>query len=145
MAGRAKLPSLEVVLDLKKQGLSNEEIAKRYGVGKEAVRIFLVRHGQAPPPSRPDHKRYLPWRIRGNHAHKPAAHRLTDYSRRCQGIELPPSHAELLDEWMRFMDGDNPHGIPLSISYSLNEGFWAQPRQPGDHDYIHPPAESEQY
>lgn len=140
MAGRAKLPSLEVVLDLKKQGLSNEEIGKKYGVGKEAVRIFLVRHGVKTPRIRYDHSRYKPWRVRQTHAHAPAAHRLLDYSKHCQGGELPPSRVELLQEWMKFMDGDNPHGVPLSVAYSLNEGFWVQPRQPGDRDYIHPPV-----
>jgi hypothetical protein len=70
------------------------------------------------------------------------ARRLRAYSKRQQGKPLSDTESRLLDDWMKFMDGGNSLGIPLSVHYdrSDDEGFWLEPRQPGDRDYISPPV-----
>lgn len=139
-----KLPDDATLLGMADSGMSNKEIAAQYGVTDEAVRLQLSRLGFRRGPARPDHSRYLPWRVRSDHVSDVLARRLRSYSRVQQGRPLSVSEQRLLDEWKQFMDGDNPYGLPLSVHYDRmdDEGFWLEPRQAGDRDYIHPPLET---
>ncbi|MGI4764818.1 MAG: hypothetical protein ACRYGP_07095 [Janthinobacterium lividum] len=40
------------------------------------------------------------------------------------------------------MDGDNSYELALSVHYDRKdpEGFWLEPKHPGDRDYVHAPA-----
>lgn len=143
VAGR-KLPSDDVLAGYAEQGMSNREIGNLYGTSSEAVRQALVRAGISKP-ERPSHARYLPWRIRADHVGHTLARRLRAYSKRVQGRHLAEGEARLLEEWLAFMDGGNRWGLPMSVHYDRNDpqGFWLEPRQPGDRDYISPPQGAE--
>jgi hypothetical protein len=137
-----KLPSLEVIKALLAEGLSYREIGVRYGCSGEAVRQFSVRHGIAPPSTKTHHKQYMPWVLNLNHAGDFIALCLRAYSKSKQGVKLSDREARDLPAFVAYLDGANPQGIPLSVHYDRldSEGWWLEPRQPGDHDYIHPPV-----
>lgn len=134
-----KLPELNVLMEHARQGLTNKQIAEMYGASDEAVRQQFAKAGVRRGPERADHGRYLPWRIRADHVGDYCAKRLRAFSKREQGWELSEQESKLLDEFLEYMDGDNPWGAPLSVWYSKTEGFWVQRRRDGDRDYIHPP------
>lgn len=141
MPSPRKLPDVEVLLDEAQQGLTNQEIGDKYGTTGEAVRQALAKAGYRRGPERPNHGRYLPWRIRADHVGDVLARRLRAYSKREQGKPLTETERRLLEEWIKFMDGGNSHGLPLSVHYDRSDpdGFWLEPRQPGDRDFISPP------
>lgn len=143
MASIRKLPSDDVLLRLAcEEGLSNKDIALRYGTTGEAVRQALAKVGFRRQPERPSHARYLPWTVRADHVGDLLARRLRMASKREQGRPMTESENRLLDDWIAFMEGGNSYGVPLSVHYDRNddEGFWLEPRRPGDRDFIHPPA-----
>lgn len=142
MASYRKLPSFDVLMQHVKEGLSNREIAELYGVTGEAVRQALERGGFKREADRPNHAHYIPWKIRADHGGDVLLRRLRSYSKRQQGKPLSDTEARLLDEWLRFMEGGNSLGVPLSVHYDRTDadGFWLEPRRPGDRDYISPPA-----
>lgn len=134
-----KLPSIEVLMNHLKDGWDNEQIARHYGASREAVRQQLAKHGVKSPRERADHGHYIPWRVRVDHSGDYCAKRLRSYSRMKQGWPLGEAEERLLREFMDYMDGNNKWGVPLSVWYSQEDGFWLDPRRPGDRDYIHPP------
>lgn len=140
MASVRKLPDDGELLKLAESGLTNREIGEKYGTTGEAVRQALARIGYTRD-TRPTHAYYLPWRIRSDHAGDVLARRLRAYSKRQQSKPLSETESRLLDEWVKFMEGGNSFGVPLSVHYDRtdDEGFWLEPRQPGDRDYISPP------
>lgn len=140
MPAARRLPDGEILVAMAAD-MSNKDIATRFGVSAEAVRQKLAAAGFRREPERPDHSYYIPWRIRADHASDVIMRRLRAYSKREQGRPLSDTERRLLDEWLQFMDGDNPTGLPLSVHYAYNddEGFWLEPRQPGDRNYIRPP------
>lgn len=142
MVRNARLPSADVVKQLHEEGLTNKEIGDKYGVTSEAVRRVLKAEGLTAGRQRSDHSYYVPWRLRADHAHDVLAKRLRSYSKRQQGAPLSEDEERKLQNWIEFMDGANPYGLPLSVHYNRMdpEGFWLEPRQPGDRDYISPPA-----
>ena len=141
LTGTRKLPSDEVLAEHIAAGMTKRQIADAYGVTAEAVRQALVKAGIQASRERPTHAHYLPWRLRADHVGDVLARRLRAYSKRQQGISLSVAEARLLDQWIAYMDGDNPIGVPLSVHYDRTDrdGFWLEPRQPGDRDYINPP------
>lgn len=141
MVRNSKLPDIAMLEEHRTGGMSISEIGDKYGVTGEAVRMAYKRNGVELPRERNDHARFLPWRIRADHAHDLVARRLRALSKREQGGTLKESEEKLLDEWLEWMDGANSHGIPLSVHYDRTdpEGFWFEPRKPGDRDYISPP------
>ena len=136
-----KLPSLEVLLALVNEGLSNTQIGARYGASGEAVRQQLKMHGIIRDHGRTMHGEYMPWRVRSNHQNHILAKRLRAYSKRQQGTPLTEDEEKLLDQWIEYMSGANPTGAPLAVHYDINDadGFWLELQVPGDHDFIHPP------
>lgn len=142
MPSARKLPDPDVLMKHVDEGQTNAEIGQRYGVTGEAVRQALASVGFRRAPERPNHTHYIPWRLRSDHAGDVIARRLRAYSKQRQGKQLSDTERRLLLEWQRFMDGDNSYGIPLSVHYDRTdeEGFWLEPRQAGDRDYISPPG-----
>lgn len=142
MASAKKLPPFDVLLEhVERDRMSNREIADRYGVTGEAVRQALEKGGFRRPTTRPSHAHYIPWKVRADHVGDKLARRLRAYSKRQQGKPLTDTESRLLDAWIRFMEGENADGIPLSVHYDRNdeEGFWLEARAPGDRDFISPP------
>lgn len=143
MASIRKLPSDDVLLKLARdEGLSNKDIAVKYGTTGEAVRQALAKVGFRRQPERPSHARYLPWVLRADHVGDMLARRLRMLSKREQGRPMTDSENRMLDDWLAFMEGNNSYGVPLSVHYDRNDpqGFWLEPRRSGDRDFIHPPA-----
>lgn len=143
MPSNARLPGLDVLQELREQKWTNKEIGVRYGTTGEAVRLALKRGGVQVDRVRSDHSYYLPWRLRADHAYDPIAKMLRTYSKTQQGGEVSEADARKLAAWLKFMDGGNPYGLKLAVHYDRSdpEGFWLEPRLPGDRDYIHPPQE----
>lgn len=142
MASARRLPPCDVLAQLRADGMSNKDIGIQYGVSAEAVRQAMVRCGITTESPKANHAKYVPWRMRPYHAGKMVHRRLVLYSRAQQGRDLDERERRMLDDWMRFMDGDNSLGVPLSVHYDPNDddGFWFEPRREGDHDYISPPS-----
>lgn len=146
MPSYRKLPDDDKLRKLACEGRTTREIAEMYGVSYEAVRQHLISLGVRPQrlPGKIVHEQYVPWRhMNSAHQRHILIRRLRDYSRRQQGKTLSVTNERLLDEWIEYMDGNNPWGVPLSVHYSRQdpEGFWTEPRREGDRDYIHPPSE----
>jgi hypothetical protein len=141
MSSGGKLPDGTVLRAHVDEGMSRKEMAARYDVTEEAVRQALIRHGISAPRVRPSHARYLPWRLRADHTSHALARRLRMYSQHQQGGTLGLSDLKLLDEFMRYCDGENRWRVELSVDYDRADprGFWLTPRQTGDRDYIRPP------
>ena len=142
MAGVRKLPDCDKLAEHVAEGLLNKDIGEMYGVSNEAVRQQLDKCGlQGNGPKRVDHSRVMPWRVRADHVGDLLARRLRAYSKDLQGLPLKNGEKRLLEEWRAYMDGDNLYGLPASVHYDRSdpEGFWLEPRQAGDHDYISPP------
>jgi hypothetical protein len=59
-------------------------------------------------------------------------------------MELTAGDARLLNEWITFMEGDNPWRVRLSVHYDRldPEGFWLEPEKDGDRDYVSPPLKA---
>ncbi|MGZ4524095.1 MAG: hypothetical protein ACXVXO_11875 [Mycobacteriaceae bacterium] len=142
MAANKKLPDTDVLLRHVREGMNNKEIGELYGTSGEAVRQQLAAAGVRQGGGRPDHSHYLPWKIRADHVSDVLARRLRAYSKRQQGKPLSATDERLLNEFMQYMDGANPYGLPASVHYDRtdDEGFWIEPRRPGDRDYISPPV-----
>jgi hypothetical protein len=137
-----KLPGLDVLKKHVADGLTNKQIGAMYGATPEAVRLTLAKVGIRNGPGRPDHSRYVPWRVRADHAKHVLLRDLRAYSRRQQGLPLDEGDNRTLDEWIRFMEGDNPYGVRMSVHYDRfdPQGFWIEPEQEGDRDFVHPPG-----
>lgn len=144
MAYSRRLPGPDKLRKHVEDGLTNRQIGELYGVSGESVRQQLERNGIQRPRRHPDHSKYLPWTIRADHAGNLIANRLRSYSKQQQRLPLSSSAERLLEEWKSWMDGGNRWGVPMSVCYSQDErdGFWIQPRQPGDEHYIHIPRQT---
>lgn len=143
MASVRKLPSDDVLRKHVEDGMTTADIATKYDVSHEAVRQVRQRAGVPAARQRPTHAHYIPWGpLRGDHVGHLLVRRLRSYSKREQGRELSASDARRLDEWLAYMDGANPLGVPLSVWYERTDeqGFWLAPRGAGDRNYIHPPS-----
>lgn len=138
-----RLPSCEVLREHIAAGMTKRAIAERYGVTPEAVRQQFVKCEIEAPRERPTHSHYVPWRLRADHVGHIHARRLRLYSKVQQGIRISDVNQRQLQEWTEWMDGANAAGVPLAVHYDRtdSEGFWVEPRQPGDRDYISPPIE----
>lgn len=138
-----KLPECDRLKELADSGASNHDVAQMYGVTPEAVRQAFIKCNIERPRLRNDHSHYMPWRgVKSNHQRNVLASRLRSYSKMMQGKPLRPSEERLLGEFREWMDGDNEWGVPFSVHYDREDpdGFWVEPRKPGDRDYISPPT-----
>ena len=144
MPSPKRLPGAEQLRRLAGEGRSKKEIAEKYGVSEEAVRMAGLRAGINWPSQRLSHAHYLPWSVQVDHSSDLLARRIRQYSKLQQGVELSDDDQRLLEKWMAWMDGENPYGTPLSVHYDRNDpdGFWLEPRREGDRDYISPPEEA---
>lgn len=138
-----KLPDCGRLQELADEGKTTQEVADEYGVTYEAARQAFARCGIERPRLRNDYRHYLPWRpIRANHQRSVLAIRLRSYAKEQQGKALKDHEPRLLDEFKRFLDGENRWGLEMSVHYDMDDpdGFWLEPRRPGDRDYISPPT-----
>lgn len=139
-----RLPDDGTMLAHLDSGMTYQDIASRYHVSREAVRQRCVKMG-VKKTERLDHRDFIPWKgIRTDHNDNVLLKRLREYSHLRQGRELAPGRQRLLEKWIDWMDGKNAWGVPLAVHYSWTdeEGFWCEPRRPGDKDYVSPPIEA---
>jgi hypothetical protein len=138
MPAPRQLPSSDVLRALRQKGKTYEEIAEMYGVTKGAVYWQLRDAGLAK--TRPDHSKFIPWKIKGDHAHAKPATMLRLHSRREQGDTIPPVKARMLDKWLAELKAadvvvcyrrDMP---PNPASYT--GGFYYSKRRPQDGDSL---------
>lgn len=129
------------LIALAEAGLTNQEIAERYGLkAGESVRLRFLKIGYIKP-TRRVHRDYIPWQVRHDHQGKHLAKCLRAYSSQQQGRQLSEKDSRMLDKWLKFVNGGNPWGLPLAVHYDYqdDEGFWMEPRRPGDKDYVSSP------
>lgn len=111
MPAPKRLPTSDVLLSLRQQGWTYEDIATEYGVTKGAVYLAL-RQARATS-TRPSHKNLIPWTVRAEHAHAKPAGMLRLLGRRESGEELPAVKSRMLDRWLAGM-----HDNHLVVCYS---------------------------
>ena len=139
MPAPRQLPTSDVLRQLRQQGKTYEEIAAMYGVTKGAVYWQLRDAGISR--KRPDHKKYLPWKVRTQHAHARPAMMLRLLSRREQGDEIPEVKNRMLDKWLQeIKEADvvvcyHRDMVPNPASPTTG-GFYYSKRRPEDGDNI---------
>lgn len=139
MPAPRQLPTSDVLRKLRTDGKTYEEIAQMYGVTKGAVYWQLRDAGLAK--TRPDHKRYIPWTVKTEHAHARPAMMLRLLSRRENNDEIPPVKARMLDKWLGEIKEANVvvcykrDMVPNPASPSTG-GFYYSKRRPEDGDSI---------
>lgn len=139
------LPTGDVLLKLRREGKTYDEIAEMYGVTRGAVYLQL-RNIPGLVEDRPSHRDMIPWRVKVEHAHAYPAMMLRLLGRRLKGQELPEDKAKLLDSWCKSLKDKNlvvhyDPDIPPNAA-SPKVGGWAYvERQGTDHEWIRPPAE----
>lgn len=100
MPGPRLLPDNEVLVRLRHQGWTYDDIAREYGVGRSAVYLRL-RNVDGAVAARPRHANLIPWKVATKHAHAFPVQMLRLLARRNQGQELPPEKQRMLDKWLK--------------------------------------------
>jgi hypothetical protein len=138
MPAPRQLPTSDVLRQLRAQGKTYEEIGDMYGVTKGAVYWQLRDAGLAK--TRPDHSKYIPWKIRTDHAHAKPATMLRLHSRREQGDTIPAVKARMLDKWLaEIKEADVVVCYDRDMSpspASPTGGFYYSKRRPEDGDSL---------
>lgn len=110
-----------------------------YGVTKGAVYWQLRDAGISK--KRPDHKKYLPWTVKTEHAHARPATMLRLLGRRENGDELPAVKERMLDKWLsEIREADvvvcyKRDMVPNPASPTTG-GFYYSKRRPSDGDNL---------
>jgi hypothetical protein len=138
MPAPRQLPTSDVLRSLRSQGKTYEEIGEMYGVTKGAVYWQLRDAGLAK--ARPDHSKYIPWKVKTEHAHAKPVTMLRLHSRREQGDTIPEVKARMLDKWLaEIKEAD------VVVCYDRNMapnpaspwgGFYYSKRRPEDGDSL---------
>ncbi|MEV7589696.1 hypothetical protein AB0O42_05420 [Streptomyces sp. NPDC089922] len=129
--------------------MTYEEIAEKYGVTKGAVYWQLSAAGQVK--QRPDHKRFIPWKVKTEHAHARPAMMLRLLSRKESGDEtIPDVKLRMLAKWLREVREADvvvcyDRTMPPNPASPSTGGFYYSKRRPEDGDgLIRVDGESEQ-
>lgn len=139
MPAPRRLPTSDVLLSLRNQGWTYEDIANEYGVTKGAVYLAL-RQARATT-TRPSHRHLIPWVVRSDHAHAKPVTMLRLLGRRERGDELPLPKARMLDKWLRGMRDNelvvcyDPEMPPNPASPTVG-GFYYSRRRKSDGDSL---------
>jgi transcriptional regulator with XRE-family HTH domain len=138
MPAPRKLPDGDVLKALRQQGMTYEEIGEQYGVTAGAVYWQLANAGVVK--TRPDHSKYLPWKVKTEHAHCRPATMLRYLSRREQGHTIPAVKERMLDKWLAEVKEADVvvcygRDIPPNPA-SPTGGFYYSKRRPEDGDNL---------
>lgn len=133
------LPDNDVLLKLRRQGWSYEDIAQEYGVTKGAV--YLRLRAAKATTDRPDYSHLLPWTVRTEHAHARPAGMLRMMGRREAGLPIPPAKERMLDRWLAEVKAadvvvDYDPDYPPNPANPKNGGFHYRRRKPEDGDSL---------
>ncbi|MFD9368571.1 hypothetical protein ACFWA6_12800 [Streptomyces sp. NPDC060020] len=140
MPAPRQLPTSDVLRAHRSKGKTYDEIAAMYGVTKGAVYWQLRDSGQVK--TRPDHKKYIPWTVKTEHAHARPVMMLRLLSRREQGdTTIPAVKLRMLDKWLGEIKAADVvvcyrrDMVPNPASPTTG-GFYYSKRRPEDGDMI---------
>ncbi|MFJ7590150.1 hypothetical protein ACIQZO_22740 [Streptomyces sp. NPDC097617] len=140
MPAPRQLPSSDVLRAHRNAAMSYEEIAAMYGVTKGAVYWQLQASGQTK--TRPNHKRYIPWTVKAEHAHARPVMMLRLLSRRESGDEtIPDVKSRMLTKWLgEVREADvvvcYDRNMPPNPASPSTGGFYYSKRRPEDGDNV---------
>lgn len=123
--GRKALIDQEELRRLAGQGLSNAELAARFGVSESGILQAKRAAGLSKPML--DHSRAIPWKLDRAHNQSGPATNLRNLSSVAQGRAIP---AEKLNTALRWAGRLVASG--MDISYESGRGFLEVPASPGD-------------
>ncbi|MEU9975054.1 hypothetical protein [Streptomyces sp. NPDC051014] len=138
MPAPKRLPTSDVLRKLREDNWTYEEIGAKYGVTKGAVYLALRDAKQVK--DRPDHSKYLPWKVRTEHNQARPAAMLRFYSRREQGDKIPAVKERMLDKWLAEVKAAdvvvcyNREQVPNPASPT--GGWYYSKRRPSDGDSL---------
>jgi hypothetical protein len=139
MPAPRKLPDNNVLLKMREQGMTYAEIAEEYGTTGGAVYWRLRDAGGVQ--TRPDHSRYLPWKVKKDHSHARPAVLLRYLSRRDQGDVIPEAKSRQVDKWLiEIKEADvvvcYDREMPPNPASPVTGGFYYSKRRPEDGDNV---------
>ena len=102
MPAPRQLPDRDVLLKLRQQGWTYNDIAAEYGVTKGAV-YWQLQSANATK-ARPNYKHLIPWTVRSEHQHSHPAMMLRLLGRRQAEQDIPPVKERMLDKWLRELE-----------------------------------------
>lgn len=105
MAPPTLVPDKTTLRRLLAQGHTHAEIARMYGVTREAISGAARRYGLSTDKVR--HKDTLPWRVRGQHSMEYPARMLRLLGRRRKGQSMNAAQAAELDGFLARLKRDN--------------------------------------
>ncbi|MEU4534261.1 hypothetical protein AB0G15_05255 [Streptosporangium sp. NPDC023825] len=123
--GRKALIDQEELRRLAGQGLSNAELAARFGVSESGILQAKRAAGLSKPML--DHSRAIPWKLDRAHNQSGPATNLRNLSSVAQGRAIP---AEKLNTALRWAGRLVASG--MDISYEPGRGFLEVPASPGE-------------
>ncbi|WP_440070045.1 hypothetical protein [Streptosporangium sp. OZ121] len=123
--GRKALIDQEELRRLAGQGLSNAELAARFGVSESGILQAKRAAGLSKPML--DHSRAIPWKLDRAHNQSGPATNLRNLSSVAQGRAIP---AEKLNTALRWAGRLVASG--MDISYEAGRGFLEVPASPGE-------------
>ena len=144
MPAPRKLPSNEVLLKLREKGLSYADIASQYDVTEGAV-YWQLRDAGATR-QRADHSKYLPWKVKVEHAHTRPATLLRYLSRRehaenGRAEPLPEPKERMVTKWLAEVKEAGvvvcyDREMPPNPASPKTGGFYYSKRRPEDGDSV---------
>jgi hypothetical protein len=123
--GRRALIDQEELRRLAGQGLSNAELAARFGVSESGVLQAKRAAGLSKPML--DHSRAIPWKLNRAHAQSGPATNLRNLSSVAQGRAIPPEKLNTALRW-----ADRLVAAGLDIAYDPELGFREVPAASGE-------------
>lgn len=126
-----RLPPSEVVLDLLERGASTRDVARQYGVSRQAVTYCLRKNKVAAPAARTMVWLNLPWRVAVEHNFDPEIMCLRLLERDRLGLPTRPKDRVWAHNW-----ADRLHTMGKVVDYSREHGFFLVDRQPEDGDNL---------
>lgn len=139
MGAPRRLPTSDILLQMRGQGWKYDEIAAEYGVSISAV-YQQLKQAKAVTPLR-KHNDLIPWRVRTEHAHSHPLTMLRLLGRRNRGEDLPPVKARMLDKWLREVKEANvvlcyEPDYPVNPASPTVGGFYYSRRRKEDGDSL---------
>jgi hypothetical protein len=135
MPAPRKLPDNTVLLKLREKGMTYAEIAEQYNTTEGAVYWQLRDAGGVK--TRPDHSKFLPWKVKSDHSHARPAVLLRYLSRREQGDKIPEAKDRQVTRWLEEMKEADvvvcyDRDMPPNPASPVAGGFYYSKRRPED-------------
>jgi hypothetical protein len=136
MPAHRKLPSGYLLKRMADSGMTHQQIADEFGVGRSAVSVAMHREGHTNPVRYDD---TLPWRVKVAHSGSIHQWMLRVAHRKQHGGKVSADEERRYESWLREM-----HEKDAVVAYFPNSelGFYWVPREPGDGELIRPPQEA---